>query len=28
MIVFMRLYWPKTEAIDGTWTQPPMMKTP
>ena len=25
--VFMRLYWPKPEALDGTWTQPPMTKT-
>lgn len=20
----MRLYWPKKEALDGTWKQPPM----
>jgi hypothetical protein len=24
----MRLYWPKAEALDGTWKQPPMAKTP
>jgi hypothetical protein len=23
-IVYMRLYWPKTEALDGSWKQPPM----
>jgi hypothetical protein len=26
-LIFMRLYWPKEEALDGTWKQPPMMKT-
>ncbi len=26
MIAFMRLYWPRTEALDGLWTQPPIMK--
>jgi hypothetical protein len=25
--VFMRLYWPKPEALDGTWKQPPLTKT-
>jgi hypothetical protein len=25
--VFMRLYWPKEAALDGTWKQPPMTKT-
>jgi hypothetical protein len=25
-IVFMRLYWPKTEALEGTWKQPPMRR--
>jgi len=25
--VAMRLYWPKQEALDGTWKQPPMMLT-
>jgi hypothetical protein len=25
-IVFMRLYWPKPEALDGTWKQPPMRR--
>ncbi len=24
--VVMRLYWPKTEAIEGKWIQPPMQK--
>ena len=23
-VAFMRLYWPKREALDGTWKQPPM----
>jgi len=26
-LVVMRLYWPKPEALDGTWQQPPMKKT-
>jgi hypothetical protein len=26
LIVFMRLYWPKPEAIEGKWKQPPMLK--
>ena len=26
--IAMRLYWPKAEALDGTWKQPPMTKTP
>jgi hypothetical protein len=26
-LVFMRLYWPKQEALDGTWKHPPMTKT-
>ena len=26
-VVFMRLYWPQTEALEGTWTEPMMMKT-
>jgi hypothetical protein len=26
-VVFMRLYWPKEAALDGTWKQPPMTKT-
>jgi hypothetical protein len=25
-IVFMRLYWPKPEALEGTWKQPPMRR--
>ena len=24
--IFMRLYWPKPAALDGTWKQPPMVK--
>ncbi|MDX9912074.1 MAG: DUF1254 domain-containing protein [Phycisphaerales bacterium] len=24
--VVMRLYWPKPEALDGTWKQPPLMQ--
>jgi hypothetical protein len=26
-IVIMRIYWPKQEALDGIWKQPPMSKT-
>jgi hypothetical protein len=26
--VAMRLYWPKEEALNGTWKHPPMTKTP
>ncbi|RUT99987.1 DUF1254 domain-containing protein [Mesorhizobium sp. USDA-HM6] len=26
-MVVMRLYWPKPEALDGSWKQPPAMKT-
>jgi hypothetical protein len=25
-IVFMRLYWPRPEALEGTWKQPPMRR--
>jgi hypothetical protein len=25
-IMWMRLYWPKTEALDGTWKQPPLRR--
>jgi hypothetical protein len=25
-IVFMRLYWPKEEALEGKWKQPPMQR--
>jgi hypothetical protein len=25
--VFMRIYWPKEEALNGTWKQPPMVKS-
>jgi len=28
MIVFMRLYWPKPEALDGTWKEPPVTQAP
>jgi hypothetical protein len=24
--IFMRLYWPKDEALDGRWKQPPMVR--
>jgi len=27
-VVYMRLYWPKDEALDGKWKHPPMTKTP
>ncbi len=26
--VVMRLYWPKPEAVDGTWTAPPLERAP
>lgn len=26
-VAVMRLYWPKPEALEGTWTAPPMMRT-
>jgi hypothetical protein len=22
----MRIYWPKSEALDGTWKQPPLLR--
>jgi hypothetical protein len=25
-VMFMRLYWPKPEALDGTWKQPPLKR--
>jgi hypothetical protein len=25
-LMFMRLYWPKPEALDGTWKQPPLQR--
>ena len=25
--VVLRLYWPKAEALDGTWTAPALQKT-
>ena len=27
-VVFMRLYWPKEAALDGSWKAPPMTKAP
>jgi Protein of unknown function (DUF1214) len=24
-VMFMRIYWPKPEALDGTWQQPPLL---
>jgi hypothetical protein len=27
-IVFMRLYWPKAEALSGKWTAPPLKRMP
>lgn len=24
----MRIYWPKPEALDGTWTPPPVHRVP
>ena len=26
-IMFMRLYWPKAEAVDGKWTPPPLARS-
>jgi len=25
-LIAMRLYWPKPEALEGTWKQPPMRR--
>lgn len=25
-VVVMRLYWPKPEALNGTWKLPPLMR--
>jgi len=25
-IAYMRLYWPKPDALDGKWKQPPMQR--
>jgi len=25
-VMYMRLYWPKAEAVDGKWTQPPLRR--
>jgi hypothetical protein len=25
-ILFMRIYWPRPEALDGTWKQPPLIR--
>jgi hypothetical protein len=27
-VIYMRLYWPMPEALDGSWKQPPMTKMP
>jgi hypothetical protein len=27
-VIALRLYWPKKAALDGTWKQPPMTKSP
>ena len=27
-VIYIRLYWPKPEALDGTWKPPPLTKTP
>ena len=27
-IAFLRLYWPKEAALDGSWKAPPMTKAP
>jgi hypothetical protein len=26
-VLMLRLYWPKDEALDGTWTPPPVRRT-
>ena len=26
-LMFMRLFWPKPEAVDGKWRQPPLSRT-
>jgi hypothetical protein len=26
-LMFLRLYWPKTDALDGSWKQPPLQRT-
>jgi hypothetical protein len=26
-VVFMRLYWPKSDALDGTWKRPPLIES-
>jgi hypothetical protein len=26
-LMFMRRYWPKPDALDGTWKQPPLQRT-
>ena len=25
-LMFLRLYWPKQEAMEGTWKQPPLQQ--
>jgi len=27
-MMVMRLYWPKDQALDGSWKQPPLLKAP
>jgi hypothetical protein len=27
-VMFMRLCWPKDEALSGKWTAPPLRRTP
>jgi len=27
LTIFMRLYWPKPEALDGSWQPPKLVKT-
>ncbi len=26
MILYMRLYWPKAQAVEGKWTAPPLKR--
>jgi hypothetical protein len=27
LVAYMRLYWPKEAALDGSWKAPPLTKT-
>jgi hypothetical protein len=27
-VMFLRIYRPRPEALDGTWKQPPLVRTP